>query len=217
MSALHQLRELMPRRALSDLEARGIAERQASRLLRLSDIGEPYVPGSIIADLPRINVEARSALPVSGATSWDATAKVWRIRLRSQDAAVRQRFSLAHELKHIVDHPFIDHAYPTIGRRHSRVRAETVCDYFAACLLMPRPWVKAAWTSGVQEIESLAELFGVSTQAMTYRLVDLGLLPSTRHNLYFRDLPQVYETVGEVFAYFRRPAERSCEQLERVA
>lgn len=214
MSVLHQLRQLMPQRAVSDLEARGIAERQAMRLLRLSGITEPHVPGSIIAELPRIKVEVRSGLPASGATHWDAAAKVWHIRLRSQDAAVRQRFSLAHELKHVIDHPVIDRAYPTIGRRHSRVRAEAVCDYFAACLLMPRPWVKAAWTSGVQEIESLAELFGVSTQAMTYRLVDLGLLPSTRHNLYFRELPRVHEEPAGVFAYFRAAPR---QELELVA
>jgi predicted transcriptional regulator len=203
MSVLHQLRELMPARAVSDQEARGLAERQAARLLRLSGITEPHVPGSIIAELPRVSVEMRSGLPASGATNWDRTTKVWRIRLRSQDAAVRQRFSLAHELKHVIDHPFIERAYPQVGRRTERQRAEQVCDYFAACLLMPRPWVKKAWASGTQEIEALAELFGVSTQAMTYRLVDLGLLPSTRHNLYFRSLPKIDDGMDGVFAYFR--------------
>jgi Zn-dependent peptidase ImmA (M78 family) len=126
---------------------------------------------------------------------------------------VRQRFSLAHELKHVIDHPFIARAYPDLGLRRGSARAEQVCDYFAACLLMPRPWVKDAWASGIQQIESLAELFGVSTQAMTHRLTDLGLLPSTRHNFYFREHVELSEVVEGTFAYFRAAP----RELELVA
>jgi len=187
MSVLHQLRELMPERALTDSEARVIAEQQAARFLQLAGIHEPHVPGWIVAELPRVDVAVRSGIPVSGSTRWDKRSRVWRIELRAQDAAVRQRFSLAHEFKHAIDHPFIDRAYPSIGLYASRQRAERICDYFAACLLMPRPWVKRAWASGVQQLELLAELFGVSTQAMAHRLTDLGLVESTRCNTYFRE------------------------------
>ncbi|MCU1387844.1 MAG: hypothetical protein JWL72_1182 [Ilumatobacteraceae bacterium] len=189
MSVLQELRQLMPSRPLGDSEARAIAERQAARMLRLTGITEPHVPGSIIADLPRIAVDVRSGLPASGVTHWQRSTHTWRIVLRANDAAVRQRFSLAHELKHIIDHPVVDLAYPALGRHTSRQRAESICDYFAACLLMPRPWVKKAWASGVQQLDALAELFGVSQQAMQYRLIDCGLIPSGRHNLYFREAP----------------------------
>src|SRR5438105_15959290 len=103
MSVLEQLRQLMPQRPVSEGEARSIAERQADRFLRLSGITEPHVPGSIIAELPRIAVEVRPGMPKSGVTLWDNRAKLWRIWLRAQDVAVRQRFSLAHELKHVID------------------------------------------------------------------------------------------------------------------
>jgi hypothetical protein len=35
------------------------------------------------------------------------------------------------------------------------VAAEAVCDDFAACLLMPRPWVKRLWSGGLQDIDAL--------------------------------------------------------------
>lgn len=202
MSVLKDLREITPPRPLSDAEARGIAERQAARFLRLSGIAEPHVPGSIIADLPRITVEVRSGLPESGVSFWDNQVKLWRIWLRAQDVAVRQRFSLAHELKHVIDNDVIDFAYPPLGLLSSRKRAEAVCDYFAACLLMPRPWVKRAWGLGIQQVDALAELFGVSGEAMARRLSDLGLRESPYRHMYYRVDPQI-EVLDTPTLYFR--------------
>ena len=191
MSLLQQLRQLMPNRPVTDQEARGIAERQATRLLTLAGVTEPHVPGSILAELPRIAVEVRPGLPKSGITFWDRRAKLWRIWLRAQDVPVRQRFSLAHEIKHVIDNDVIEFAYPPIGLRSSRQRAELICDYFAACLLMPRPWVKRAWSMRMQQVDALAELFGVSTEAMARRLSDLGLTESPYRNVYFRTPPRI--------------------------
>ena len=58
-----------------------------------------------------------------------------RIRSR-QDAehSLRQRFSLFHEFKHIIDHP-------TRDLIENEEMAERVADYFAACVLMPKAWV----------------------------------------------------------------------------
>jgi Zn-dependent peptidase ImmA (M78 family) len=71
---------------------------------------------------------------------------------------------------------------------------EQLCDFFAACLLMPRPWVKAMWASGVQDVVALAGHFEVSPQAMQVRLFQLGLMdPYLRcsgiDNAYLRSLP----------------------------
>jgi hypothetical protein len=192
----------MPDRPVSDLEARSIAERQAARFLLLSGITEPHVPGSIIAGLPRVAIEVRPGLPQSGVTFWDNRAKLWRIWLRAHDAPVRQRFSLAHELKHVIDNDVIAFAYPALGTRSSRQRAELICDYFAACLLMPRPWIKRAWVSGVQQLDDLADLFGVSTEAMARRLSDLGLRESPYRNVYFRSGERPVPTEASM-VYFR--------------
>ena len=56
---------------------------------------------------------------------------------------------------------------------------ERICDYFAGCLLMPRPWVKRLYCSGVQHLPDLAQAFGVSQAAMSVRLNQIGLVEPT--------------------------------------
>jgi Zn-dependent peptidase ImmA (M78 family) len=100
----------------------------------------------------------------------------WQILLNGGEPRTRQRFSALHELKHIIDHPFVEVAYPLVGTIDSRRRQEQVADFFAAAVLMPRAWVKRAWSNGIQEEDELAELFDVSHAAMRYRLRALGLV-----------------------------------------
>jgi Zn-dependent peptidase ImmA (M78 family) len=172
-SLLRILRNFMPPRTLEAHEAQSVAERQALKLLALLDQHQPAVNVSAIADLPRIEVRVEPNLPFSGFSQWNRGR--WLIGINRDDAPVRRRFTLAHELKHVLDHPFVSHAYLDRQGRPSEKRAEAMCDYFAACLLMPRPWVKQAWVNGIQDQRMLAQLFGVSEAAMALRLRQLGL------------------------------------------
>ena len=131
-----------------------------------------------IAELPRIEVRVEPRLPVSGFSQWSRGR--WLIGINQDDAPVRRRFTLAHEFKHVLDHVFIDGAYLDAKGRPSDAKAEAICDYFAACLLMPRPWVKQAWVGGVQDQRALAQLFGVSEAAMALRLRQLGITTERR-------------------------------------
>ncbi len=185
-SIIKELRALQPQRPLTPIEAFNIAERQASRLLKLSGIIEPHVPGEIIAALPRVRIDVCPELPVAGSSHWSNSTKQWVIRLNGDDAPVRQRFTLAHETKHILDHGVADFAYPATSRTSRAERIELTCDYFAACLLMPRPWVKRVYGQGLHEVGALAALFGVSRAAMRYRLDQLGLSDARRCQTYFR-------------------------------
>lgn len=197
-SVLRILRSLMPPRAVEIHEAEGIAERQALKLLSLLDQHQPAVNISAIAELPRVEVRVEPRLPISGFSQW--TRGRWLIGINQDDAPVRRRFTLAHEFKHVLDHPFIDRAYLDRKGRPSQDRAESVCDHFAACLLMPRPWVKQAWVGGVQDQRALAQLFGVSEAAMALRLRRLGITvarPSRWASL-------GSEEPGGVGRYFRR-------------
>ena len=58
-------------------------------------------------------------------------------------------------------------------------RAEQICDHFAACLLMPRLWLKRAWAEGEQSPGTLARRFDVSRAAMSIRLRQIGLVDNT--------------------------------------
>lgn len=132
----------MPHRPLLDHEARSVAECQAQRLTELLDLHEPTVDLEAIASLPRIEVRLKAGLPVSGFSEWNRGR--WVVAINQDDHWTRKRFTLGHELKHILDNPFIDGLYLGWDGKPSAKRAEAICDYFAACLLMPRPKVKAA-------------------------------------------------------------------------
>ena len=171
---IRSLRDRVPVRALSTIEALRVAELQATRLLQLSEVTTSPVPEDIIAELPRVQVERMTPAPMSGATQWSQGR--WLIVLNGGEPMVRQRFSLAHEFKHVLDHPFIGVLYPANRGQSADARAEQVCDYFAACLLMPRAWVKRAFCDeGVQDLVRLARRFNVSKMAMQVRLLQIGL------------------------------------------
>lgn len=173
------LRHLQPDRALTWSEARSIAERQAATLLDLLSIGEPAVPQFVISSLPGILVDRRAGWPTSGMS---VKAKShWRIVLKADEPRQRQRFTLAHEFKHVLDDPVIDATHGHLKPHRRDQRAEQICNYFAACLLMPRPWLKHDWYGGLQDVDALARRYYVSREAMRRRLRDLGLQahPST--------------------------------------
>lgn len=195
---LRHLRALQPDRNLEDHEARSVAERQALRLLQILGQVDPSVDVGLIAELPRIEVRIEPNLPASGLSQW-ARGR-WLIAVNRDDSPTRRRFTLAHEFKHILDHPFIDHAYLDRKGKPDDEFAEKICDYFAACLLMPRPWLKREWVNGIQDQASLAAKFNVSESAMAIRLRQLGLSePRSRF-----DLNRIADPVRDARRYFRR-------------
>lgn len=206
-SILTSLRTLIPQRACSFAEALGIAERQAAKLNQLIAATSPsyHVAGLTehhLAQLPRIRI-VHEPLPVSGMSHWNGHA--WIICLNADDAAVRQRFTLLHEFKHIIDHGrthwLYTHLAPTrqatsrgknaapgctsaaSGGTDSSVLAERAADYFAGCALVPRTALKQAWASGIQQPEHLADYFGVSEAAILVRLDQTGLSRSSDTDL----------------------------------
>jgi Zn-dependent peptidase ImmA (M78 family) len=174
-SVIRQLRDLVPLRPLSVADAMRTADLQATRLLVLLELDHGPVPESAIADLPRIQVERMTPAPVSGAAQWSRGR--WMIIVNGAEPWGRQRYSLAHEFKHVLDAPFIKYLYPARQGQSPEERAERICDYFAACLLMPRVWVKQLYfNEGIQDLRRLANRFDVSVTAMQVRLLQLGIV-----------------------------------------
>jgi len=173
-SIISSLRDLVPLRPLTYGEHLRIAELQANRFLQLVGITQAPVPERVITELPRVQVEHMSPFPVSGATHW--TAGRWLVVLNGAEPRVRQRFSLAHELKHIIDHRFADLIYKSFPEQDRQRMTEQICDYFAGCLLMPRPWLKSTYASGLQHLPTLARRFDVSQAAALVRLNQIGMV-----------------------------------------
>ncbi|SDN38778.1 ImmA/IrrE family metallo-endopeptidase [Geodermatophilus sp. DSM 45219] len=172
-SVLASLRAVIPVRPLDFPEAMQIAELQAARLLELSDSTEGPVDSAVITELPRIRVR-RVELPTSGMSFWDGHN--WVIALNSSEPTTRQRFTLLHEYKHIIDHGATDRLYTGVGRHSPAQQAEQAADYFAGCALMPKRLMKRAWGQGLQRPAALARHFGVSERAIEVRLAQLGLV-----------------------------------------
>lgn len=171
-SVLASLRAVTPQRTATFAEALRVAEVQAARLLEIWNIDQPHVPSEIVSELPRVQI-ARADLPVSGASHWNGRS--WVITLNEGEAWVRQRFTLMHEFKHVIDHGQTKHLYCGNGRHAPDEQAELVADYFAGCVLMPKRLLKRAWGEGVQRPIALARLFKVSVRAVEVRLAQTGL------------------------------------------
>lgn len=170
-----ECRRLCPTRALAPWEARSIAERQAHRFHALLGISEPPFPKEAIEALPRVAVHYVPAQRLSGAISWRHGK--WRILVNRNDSRGRQAFSLAHEVKHMLDHPIATTVYRDSRFGSASAVAEQAADYFAACLLMPRPWLKRCfYDEGFRDPRVLARRFRVSAPAMLFRYDQLGLL-----------------------------------------
>jgi Zn-dependent peptidase ImmA (M78 family) len=172
-AVLADVRRVRPPRRLSLYEARRIAEVQANKLLRLQGLhsaADAPVPEEVIAHLPHIQVTRLDGMTTSAFAHWEHGR--WHIVLNADHARVRQRYSLCHEAHHVIEHPFARF-------EPDEARAELLADWFSACLLMPKTWVKTLWADGIQDTVALARRFNVSRIAMRRRLEELRLIEPT--------------------------------------
>ena len=95
---------------------------------------------------------------------------------------VRQRFTVAHELGHLVfaDNrdlfmDFVEAETAALAENSRQRMLETKANQFAADLLMPRQWIRDDVRLRGPELALLARRFEVSEQAMWFRLLALGL------------------------------------------
>lgn len=165
----------------------GLARRKARELLEQAGVETLPVP---VEDLARrLEAEVRYE-PYDGELSGMHLRRKGRsvIGVNASHPETRQRFTLAHEIGHMILHPdadfHIDDAFP-VRFRNARSstgddEAEVEANQFAAELLMPedvlRKHVRAlAGSAAVEDaIAELAAKFDVSLEVMTIRLSALG-------------------------------------------
>ncbi len=104
-------------------------------------------------------------------SSTDMHAEIW---ISQNQSEVKQRFTLAHELGHLLQHPLAV-AYRDINYEPGTSRIEMEANHFAASLLMPGWMISAAMHSTGGRLHRMAHLFDVSESAMNFRLRNLGL------------------------------------------
>lgn len=192
-TVIEQVRDLMPRRPLSLTEAYSVAERQAYKLLELLTITAPHVTYDKLLQLPNLEIalEPSYLMPNFAGVSHFSKGH-WVIFVDKNDILGRRRFTLAHEFKHVIDHPYDRLVYTRLGYgddERRRAHIEALCQHFAACFLMPKTWVKNSYANGIQDVYNLATLFQVSVTAMEVRLRQMGLLEDEEQrpaSTYFR-------------------------------
>lgn len=114
---------------------RGLADRLARAI---EPLGGP-VPVDLARLAERLGVTeiASTDMTEDGRTTWAAGRP--RIELRADRSAARTRFTLAHEIGHILVAQDEGVARRTHALEHNDV--EKVCDWVAASILMPRDWM----------------------------------------------------------------------------
>ncbi|WP_410671268.1 ImmA/IrrE family metallo-endopeptidase [Amycolatopsis sp. cmx-4-68] len=177
---LTQLRKLAPKRRLSYGESLAVARLQAGWTRKMLGVTETAMPLEWVATLPQLELEVVPAHRMGEHTSGLTTRRNGRylIQVNRNNAQVRRRFTLAHELKHVLDYPYARTLHAGLGSGDADRQAqqiERLCDQYAVHLLMPASLVKRAWVQGFQTVSLLAALFRVSEEAMRIRLTTLGL------------------------------------------
>lgn len=170
----------MPRRA---------PRAEVESLLEAVGVSGPPVPVTRIArHLGAIVKEHPYAGELSGMLARDGDS--WVIGVNSLEAPVRRRFTVAHEIGHLIYHPnkplHVDRSFPVRFRdaksSEGTDRDEIKANKFAAELLMPAKFLHDDFAKRDKEmdvdavVDWLASRYRVSKQAMTIRLTGLGLL-----------------------------------------
>jgi len=128
-----------------------------------------------------VRVEYTPMFSESGVVSIESGKPI--IRVNSTETERRQRFTVAHELGHIVLHHLTEEKPEFRDPTQNYTLAnydvrERDANRFAATILMPPEVVRSILNSeGITNVDVLADRFGVSTAAMTIRLKTMGILP----------------------------------------
>lgn len=104
----------------------------------------------------------------------------------------RQRFTLAHELGHLVLH----------GRLHKKLDEELACHRFAGAFLVPKPSVLQCLGERrshleLQELYLLKQDWGLSMQAWSFRARDLGIISKATNQALWRNTMRHWRDAGK--------------------
>lgn len=164
-----------------------LSRRTALDLLRRADVSKPPVPVEKLAALVNATIRYEPFDgEMSGMVHRSSEGKSI-IGVNSSHSQVRRRFTIAHELGHLllhahedfhVDEKFLIEKFPMYRKGSSSLAtddSEIEANQFAAELLMPSHMLKVELERlhggvDVDDIGNLASVFDVSIQAMTIRL-----------------------------------------------
>ena len=161
-----------------------VAEALADSLMRT--LGMPRAPTVDVADIAaQLHVKVRyAALPGDGRIDLDQVEPT--VELKSRASVQAQRFTLAHELCHLLL------ADPDVlsGVRGFTIEpsaTERLCQTFAAELLMPRGWVRDRFRGAPIALQTVAQLGEEAAVSMSAAHVRLSVVHHWRTTMLLLD------------------------------
>lgn len=154
-----------------ELKRRGMG---ADKLLRHFGIIEAPIPVIWIAQEMGVGVYWSDMPDTDGALQMDVDTGLAEIFVKTGAPDVRLRFTVAHELGHLMLHDFTGVVHRDAKGVYGGPK-EFEANAYAADLLMPEWMVRHVGRRTGFYVDLLARKFNVSDQAMLYRLEHLGL------------------------------------------
>jgi hypothetical protein len=148
-------------------------------LQRAGITGAPILLEPILAEL-HIEISAREqqeeeAVLVAMTDPTDGAPKAWMVYYNPARPENRRRFTVAHEIGHVMLHGAPNNLAVSARGGGGRFKArEREADGFAAELLIPRAFLRAAVDELGVDVDALRRRFRVSAEAMRRRLEELG-------------------------------------------
>lgn len=127
----------------------------------------------------RISYTNSDDFKASGLVFYDQKIKSYRIWINLKEPECRQRFTLCHEIAHIIRNVSLVYGFST-GDIYSAWGLERFCNRFAASYLIPADMFVSKWKAIKEPIylkkARFASLFKVSGDAVYYRAKELKLI-----------------------------------------
>lgn len=143
-----------------------LIKKLARKYLCIGGVTDPPVPTSLIEVFQReYNLEVHVVpLKFFHGAVWNLGSK-WLIQIRQQDPSNSQRFTLFHEVFHVLAHTSANKVIFTRGSSEVGTYNEMQAEHFASSILMPRPWIMEMWPQAM-DVDKMAEIFQVTRKAM---------------------------------------------------
>ncbi|MFJ9629016.1 ImmA/IrrE family metallo-endopeptidase [Streptomyces sp. NPDC101175] len=194
MTALiDELRALAPSKPLTYGESLAVAREQAARLREAVEATEPDIDLVWLVDQTAVPVHFAPSHELqenaSGLTT-DLIGGKLQMFINQGEPPLRQRFSLLHEFKHVLDFKDAKTLHAKLGTgddalKHNMI--EWIANEFAGQVLMPLDHVKRIWRKTGNDLALSASFFNVSREAMRTRLEKLNFIGDfKRPRGYFR-------------------------------
>lgn len=134
--------------------------------------------GIIIANL-------HAAEKVDAFSFWDQERPI--IITDTTRTAVRTRFSIAHELGHLILHRTVEDDY--LDDKYLFEKVEGQANYFASCFLLPaKTFGREYYSPSLSALEKLKSRWITSLACMTHRASSLGLMSDNQKSYVYRQL-----------------------------